>query len=209
MKRSGSAVWLRAWSAACALFVLAGCAEKPFRYAASDLSGRLQSSTAVLPFDNASTDLDAEKICREAVIRELEGRGYRVVSREATDAALKRIGVTDGGQLPAYKPQELGRATGTPGLVYGTIEEFMSQNIGVYANRKVVLRLRWVDADSGERLFEDVGTGASREFSKPEKATEAFLKNLARKAADKARGIFLKAEAEKAAAQALKELPRR
>ncbi|MFA6030632.1 MAG: GNA1162 family protein [Elusimicrobiota bacterium] len=191
------------------LAALAGCGHKAVRYAAADLPARMPASVAVMPFDNLSTDVDAPKVVRGVVERDLAATGLSVRPVEGTDEALRAIGVTDGGQLKAYAPADLARAVGADGLLYGSVESFQIQNLGVYVRRTVVVRLTLVEGASGEKLWEAEGKGSSQSFARPQHAGREFVRELVQDALSKMTGKVLAAEAEKAVFAALAEMPRR
>ncbi len=159
-----------------ALLVAAGCAPAPVRFTSANFHALAPPRVAVLPFDNWSVDLVGPAMLRSLFEARLRERGYEVVSMEAVDARLRELGVTHGGQLKAFSPQALGSALGVEGLIYGTVEEFVMQNIGFIARRCVRLHARLVHAAGGERLWEDTGEGnwARVTFDKKE-AQRIFL----------------------------------
>ncbi|MBI5245135.1 MAG: DUF799 family lipoprotein [Elusimicrobia bacterium] len=174
-----------------------------------DLAARAPVEVAVLPFGNEAVNLLGPQMLRKMVAERLEGLGYRPRPLDEVDEKLKGIGVSDGGQLPAYKPVEVGKALGVDGLFYGTVERFSNQNVGFYRQRVVVLKLRLVHAPSGERLWEAEGEGRTRRVAGTDEAVRAFLEGVIEQAAETAQGHPLRPEAEKAVASLLTSLPGR
>jgi len=163
----------------CAVFFLASCSglqnKKDFMVSPA-LSASKGSLAAVLPFDNASTDLNAETILRDMVAKGLERKGWMVMKNEAVDEKLNELGVSDGGQLPAFKVQDIVARTGARILCYGYIEDFKFQNLGFIVRKNVELELKIVDGLSGEVLFEGAGKGSDTKFyTDKEEAKKAFI----------------------------------
>lgn len=196
--------------AALAAAALAGCAGGRVRYEAPDLSARLPSSVAVLPFDNEAVSLRAPILARQLVLEALGARGWRTADRAEVDAALAQLGVTDGGQLRAFKPRRVGEALGVPGLLYGTVEEFTYQNVGFVRRRAVRLSLRLVEAATGDLLWEASGEEVNSQFAlRKGRAGRSFLEGVLEQAAETALGVPLMLESRAAVDEALSHLMRR
>ncbi|HBL16958.1 MAG: hypothetical protein A2X36_08500 [Elusimicrobia bacterium GWA2_69_24] len=189
----------------------AGCAGgQVVLYEASDLGPRLPRKVAVLPFGNHTVSLKGPERLRPLVIRGVRDAGFEVPEAEGVDQALRGIGITDGGQLGAVKPDELGRTLGVDGLLYGVLEDFVNQNLGAVRRRVVRLNLRLVAAESGEKLWEGVGTGQSTDVALDQKAIErAFIEGMAVQALETALGTPLQREAEAAVRELFGRFPRR
>lgn len=189
---------------------LAACGPRALVYRSPDLLSRLPQRVAVLPFDNETVDLRGPELLRELVAERLAARGHTIVPAEEVDAALRGIGVTDGGQLKAFAPAEVGRAVGAEGLFYGTLEDFVHQNLGFVRRRMVRLRVKLIEAGSGERLWEAVGRDEySRVVLKPKKAGRAFVEGVAEEAAEGALGRPLLPESRRAVSKLFRPYPRR
>ena len=132
-------------------WLLCGCAA-PKVYIASDYAA--SGVVAVLPMVNESNDLDGPPFLRRLLQDGLASGGFRVLPLEAIDASLKTQGFTDGGQLHAATPQKIGEWTGADTLLYSTIEDFDYINVGFYAQRRVKIAARLVNAKTGECLWE-------------------------------------------------------
>jgi len=104
------------------------------------LADRRPSKLVVLPFDNETSDLTGPELVRGMVAGRVGGAGYESPGLAAVDSTLKEMGITDGGQLGAVSTEALGRAFDTDGLLFGSLEEFTYQNIGVLRRRLVRLR---------------------------------------------------------------------
>lgn len=193
------------------VFFLAGCAslnsKKEFNISPNLLT--LKNSTlAVLPFDNASNDLTAEKFLREKVLKKFISKGWTVISNESVDEKLNELGISDGGQLAAFNYQELGSKVGARILCYGYIEDFKFQNLGYVVIKNVSLSLRLVDSITGETLFEGRGIGKDTQIhTSKEEAKKAFILENAFKLAGNILNKPLAQESEKAIDEIFKNLP--
>jgi hypothetical protein len=203
-RRTAAAALLLAALALCA------CAPKALVVLTPDFAARAPSSVAVLPFDNLSNSLRAPELLRGLAAERLGGRGYAVKPVGETDEALRGIGLTDGGQLPAYKPAELAQALGVDGLFYGTVERFSYQNLGFFIQRAVELTMKLVEPKSGESLWEGVGEGVTFRIEIDKKdAGRAFVEGVAVQVVETAMGRPLAPESEVAVSRLLSSLPGR
>lgn len=165
---------------------------------------------ALLPFENYSNDVSAPDLLREEVSKRFALRGYAPLGTGETDEKLRAIGITDGGQLPAVKPADIGRALGVDLLCYGSLEDFTFQNLGFVIRKSVRLRLKIVSAGTGETLFEASGRGRDvRLFLNRDEATAAFIVYSAEKLAQNMLKHPLLAESERAMGDIFGRLPQR
>jgi hypothetical protein len=190
---------------------LTGCATtREAFYQAPDFAAKAPDRVAVLPFDNETTSLQAAGILRRLVAERLPTQGYSCVPLEAADETLQGMGVTDGGQLGAYAPKSLGEALQAKGLLYGSVEEFAYQNVGFIQRRIVRLRLRLLDAETGERLWEDVGEEEEGQIVLDRKdAARAFVRGVLDQAVGTALRSPLMRESQAAVEKVFQRLPRR
>ena len=165
---------------------------------------------AVLPFDNQSTDISASDIMRKLAAENLSRRGYLPLQAEEVDGKLSALGVSEGGQLPGVKPEEIAKAAGTDLLLYGDVEDFTFQNLGFVIRKSVGLKVRLVSASTGETLYEGTGSGKDvKVFMNGDEAKAAFVEQMAVKLVQNILKSPLKKEAEAAAWKAIDGLPRR
>lgn len=112
--------------------------------------------TALLPFSDETSSLDGPPLVRQLVYERLKAGGYDLVSLEETDAALRRHGFSEGGQLAAAKPADIAKWLGAGRLVYGNITDFGEIMAGVYNRRMVKGSARVWDAATGKEIvFEE------------------------------------------------------
>jgi len=187
-----------------------GCAGKAALLVAPALRTWPDARVAVLPFDNQSTDLSAPDIMRKLAAEGFAKRGYQPLPLEEVDGKLSGLGISEGGQLPSIKPEELGRALGADLLCYGDVEDFTFQNLGFVVRKNVALNVKLLSASSGEVLYEASGAGKDFKFyMNKDEAKAAFVEQLALKLVQNLLKTPLKKEAEAAAWKALDGLPRR
>jgi hypothetical protein len=138
------------FSAAVIFFIFAGCAAtKPV-----DPNWMPPQSVAVLPFDNMSLDENGPVLVRLIFIGYLTNMGYIVQAPDRTDAILRDLGITYGGQLNSITPGELVRKLGVDGLIYGTVLKF-EYTVGLIDTKKGVrLRASFLDGWRNVSLWE-------------------------------------------------------
>jgi hypothetical protein len=187
-----------------------GCAGKAAYLVSPALRTAADPRVAVLPFDNQTTDMSAPDIMRKLAAEGFGRRGYPTLDFEEVDAKLSALGVSEGGQLPGVKPQDIGKALGADLLCYGDVEDFTFQNLGFLIRKNVTLHVRLVSASTGETLYEGTGNGKDMKvFFDRESAKRAFVEQMAEKVVANIFKVPLKREADLAASRALDSLPRR
>jgi len=209
-KSQKTKLFLLAFSVSPLALSFCGCAGGGAYLVSPSLRVAADPRVAVLPFDNQSTDVGAADIMRKLAAQGFEKRGYPYLPLDEVDAKLSGLGVSEGGQLPALKPADIGKALGADLLCYGDVEDFTFQNLGFVVRKSVGLRVKLVSASTGETLYEGSGSGKDLKmyFNKDE-AKAAFVEQLAVKLVQNILKTPLKREAEAAAWKALDRLPRR
>jgi hypothetical protein len=90
------------------------------------------------------------------------------------------------------------------------VEEFAYQNVGFIQRRIVRLRLRLLDAETGERLWEDVGEEEEGQIVLDRKdAARAFVRGVLDQAVGTALRSPLMRESQAAVEKVFQRLPRR
>lgn len=168
--------------------LLVGCPSGGGHYLRKDY--RPPATLAVLPLDNLTTDVDGPVVARFWLDQRLtELKGYKTLPLDEVDAALKRLGVTDGGQLRALAPGQACSALGTEAVVTGDLLEFGTKTTGFLNVKQVSARFEMTDCRTGERLWRAEGHGASSTAATSASgAMRAGLKSLASRFAEKAMG---------------------
>lgn len=166
------------------------------------------SLVAVLPFNNASTDISAEKFLRDMVSKKFLEKGWSIIPNDTVDEKLMEMGISDGGQLAAFKYQDLSSKLGARILCYGYIEDFKFQNLGYIVKKKVSLNIKLIDAFSGELLLETSGIGSDTKIHINKKeAQKAFVSENVVKIAGNILKKPLMKESEKAVEEIFKKIP--
>jgi hypothetical protein len=161
-----------------------GCVTAPPVYIATEVQPFHR--IAVLPLSNEATDLDGPIFIRKLIQEGLSRRGANLVPLDEIDAKLKDNGFTDGGQLRAAQPADMGQWLGADTLLYTTVVDFGYINIGFYWQRKVKVLGRLVDAKTGTRLWEtERGITTRWIVTDKEHAKREFVTQLAVQAAEK------------------------
>ncbi len=105
---------------------------------------------AVLPFYNATNDVDGPGMVRELFAKRLDRFHYDVLALEDVDRLLRdRMGITLGSQLELTTALELGETLGVDGVFYGYLLDFDQITTGVYNVKKVRVGLKLVDTKTG------------------------------------------------------------
>lgn len=163
-----------------------GCAVPKRAFYVNPVAGTTQK-IAVLPMNNFTTDLDGPDVVRPIAVKTLQSCGKTLPELEYVDETLRGIGVTDGGQLPAFNPKMLGEKLGVDAMLYGELEAFNYVNLGYYQKRSVGVHFWLVDTVTGEKLWEDTASEVtSNVAASKEDAKEAFAAGVLEKWAEKA-----------------------
>jgi len=187
------------------LLLLAGCA--PSKVYVSK-TYHTPKRVAVLPMSNETNDLDGPVLVRKLLQEHLEDRFFERAPLEEIDAALRDHGFTDGGQLRAAKPQDLGEWTKADGLLYSVLEEFNYLNVGFYWQRRVKIKARLVDAGTGESLWESEKGWITQGIATSKREAERqFAIQMAIKAAEKMTHQPLRPESLEAVYRLIRTLP--
>jgi len=187
--------------------LLGGCAgNKAFVSTQYVAAGRV----AVLPIANETTDLDGPAYVRQLIVDGLRARGFNVSDPAEVEKIMKDNGFTDGGQLNAAKPEDMGKWLSADTLFYNTLVYFSEINIGFYWQRKVTVAGKLVDAKTGEKLWEDEKTWMTLNVvTDREKAKQEFAAQMAVKAIEKIAHAPLQPESRIAVKRLLDTLPHR
>lgn len=134
------------------MFVLAACAQR-VRYVRPDPSNPV-FTVAVLPFYNASNDVEGPRLIRKEFFKRLQNRQYSVMPLEESDALLvNKMGITLGDQLEMTTPEQLGEVLGVDAVVYGYVLNFDDITTGIYNMTKVRAGFKLVDVKTGSVLW--------------------------------------------------------
>ncbi len=94
---------------------------------------------AILPIDNYTNDVNGSRILREVIYKTLleNSKGYEVQDIETTDALLRDVGITDGGQLKIISPIEISEVLGVDGLLYLKLDQMELLTLPFYHVRRI------------------------------------------------------------------------
>ena len=116
----------------------------------------LRDRVAILPFDNHSLDLEAGDKVRRVLREELLKRRYRIVSLKKIERKLRALGFTDGGQLRALPFSKLQKTIKADFYCYGEVLDYRLKSAVLASERRVVLRLRFVEYSSGKTVYDHI-----------------------------------------------------
>lgn len=141
---------------------LVACSGAKVRYVKTDFTA--PDIVAVLPPDNRSNDVTAPRAVAGAVSSALMGMGYFPIASPPQELILQRMGLTDGGQINAFKLSDIAKSLGTDGLARIVVEDFNKINLGVYVSPTVEATLTLIDA-SGDKLWESNSKFTQKQFN--------------------------------------------
>lgn len=154
---------------------------------------------AILPPENQSNDMTAVEVIQRAGGAMVTGRGYYALANKAQDEVLRKMGITDGGQLRAYKPSDICKNLGVQGLLYSTVENFNEINIGFWMSKKVKVNYTLVD-QNGETLWQGESSFSMKNLTiNPQAAAQAFVERKVGEVVEKIMKVHLVPESNMAA----------
>jgi len=188
------------------IFSLLGCICKEYLRERPDFPEKV----AVLAMTNYTNDLEGPDIIRALFYHRVSEMGYSPIPIEEVDELLNKEGISEGGQLSALSPRELGKILGVKGLFYGDLIEFNYINIGFVTSRIVRVRFKLVEAETEEILWEkEARSSKSNVTFLGEEAKEAFVEGIAEQVVEMILRSPLKEEAEGCVEKIMRTLPRR
>ena len=149
-----------------ALLLPWGCASEYSHHTYLKVGNVFKQKIAVLPFANETVDFDASPVFRYAVQGFLAHKGYQLLPTDQVNAVLKEQGISEGGQLSAFTPRELGEFLGADLLLYGTVTEFNTKYALIYSSIQVQGRFKLVQARTGNKIWEATSGSYSNNFSR-------------------------------------------
>jgi len=159
---------------------------------------------------NETNDLDGPVYIRKLIQEGLIARGVQVIPLEEIDQKLRDNGFTEGGQLRAAKPEDMGQWLGVETLIYTNLVDFGYINVAFYWQRKVTLVGRMLNAKTAERLWEaEKGWTTRWVVTDKEKAKKEFVTQLAIQAAEKLMKMPLAHESKITVNMLLDSIPKR
>ncbi len=161
---------------------------------------------AVLPLNNHSNDLRAEKLYREMMMNGLLDLGFTVAHNEDVVLMLRSKGLTDGGQLTGIPKSKLCKWLGVQAVFIGQIEKAQEFTTGVYNTKEfIVSQELWTTT---EKLWTNRAETKSKTFAvSTQMAADAVIDRAAGRALRKIRGHPLQLVIEEAVYIVQLELP--
>lgn len=114
---------------------------------------------AILPFANESNFIEAPEKVRQEFFQMMQSKGYTLMNVSEIDSALKEMGITDGGQLPALTVTQIREKIPAVFFCYGTVIEYAFKSALAFSQRKVEIRLRLVRAENEQTIWEKQEAG--------------------------------------------------
>ena len=185
----------------CSLAMLTGCGMPTIKgdLISSKAGAEMPDLVAILPPDNQSNDLSAVEVIQRSGGVLLTSKGYYGIANKAQDEDLRKIGLTDGGQLRAFKAADLCKALGVQGLLYSTVEDFNEINIGFWMSKKVKIKYALTDSN-GDSLWEGTCMFRVRQITiNPQSALQNFAQRKVGELVEKALRVHLVPESNMAA----------
>jgi hypothetical protein len=129
-----------------------------------DYKSKTPTSVAVVPFKNETVDMDAPNVFRPKLFNIISYKGYVSPPITEIDSKLAEKDIREAGQLNSMTPQEIGKLLNVDAVLYGTVTEWSTTYLVVYASIKVGAKFQLIDTKTGEQLWESEHTVAERKF---------------------------------------------
>ncbi len=140
--------------------LLSACTSIPARTVEADNPIK---TVAVLPFINNSNNVEGPAKMQFHFTAGLYERYYDVVEPDEVNQKLKdQMGVTLGAQLDMAKPDLLCKTFNVDGLLYGSLDDYISKPFGVYTIKRVRARAKLVDCKTGQTVWKGGAGGKSQ-----------------------------------------------
>lgn len=131
--------------------VMAGCAFRDPHTIVSDYDKRGIRLIALAPVDNKTDDMEAARLLREKILEALYFKGYPRIPLSMIDEKLKAGGSDD--RTGTMSPEAIGNLLGVDAVMYGTLTEWKTTFIGMYASTTVSVSLVLKDAQTGTTVW--------------------------------------------------------
>lgn len=131
--------------------VMAGCASRDPHTIVSDYDKRGIRLIALAPVDNKTDDMEAARLLREKILEALYFKGYPRIPLGMIDEKLKAGGSDRG--TGTMSPEAIGNLLGVDAVIYGTLTEWTTTFIGMYASTTVSVSLVLKDTQTGTTVW--------------------------------------------------------
>lgn len=112
----------------------------------------LPSIVAVMPFGNETQESGAAERMRKAVYNFFSSAPYVDVELAVVDEGIVRLERSTGARAVSVSPQEICRAIGCDGLLFGRVTDYQRSYAGVYSRLRAEAEIWLVDARTGKEL---------------------------------------------------------
>lgn len=110
-------------------------------------------AVAVVPMINMTLDPEASAILHNAVYERLQAKGYQKIDAARVGEVMKRLGIQTPEMLSGISYQRLGRELKCDAVIQGEVNQYGTQNQGVYSSVQVSCSLRMVHTATGKVLW--------------------------------------------------------
>jgi hypothetical protein len=122
--------------------------------------------TAILLFANETNTVDAPEILRNLMFDEAARHRFNLQPLADTESLLReQLKISDGGQLTAVTPQEIGQALGVDQLFFGDVLEWQKITTGVYNTVTVKANFKLVESKTGTVVWERTHAAGQRRIN--------------------------------------------
>lgn len=187
--------------------LISGCATTGGKALYYNEAAKAPDIVAILPPEDETTDMAAADTFQRVMATVMVALGYLPVVSPSQEDSLRQMGISDGGQLKAFKPRDISKKLGSDGLLYGNVSEFKDLNVGLYRERRVDFSGYLADA-SGAKAWESEGRSVSKKFTLSlDAVTQSFAEGLAQKMLQRILNIHLLEEASVAGVYMMQKIP--
>ena len=136
------------------LILLIGCRSGPTVYVHSNADFSLIKKVAVLPFENLTQDRFASDKVQKILVTELLSLGaFEVAEPGQVFRVLANQRIENVSNIAAPEIKKVGEALGVQALIFGTVVDFGSTQVGTNPSPEVTVQLRLVETQSGITLW--------------------------------------------------------
>jgi TolB-like protein len=144
------------------LLFVSGCGPKYFAKPGTDMSSI--KGIAVLPFENFTSDENADEKIRRIVITELLSRDRDVTEPGEITRILKELKIKSISSIKINEIQTIGKTLGVEAVMMGSVEAYgMSKGISV-TYPEVTINLRLIAVSSGAIIWSIRHTAGGADF---------------------------------------------
>lgn len=151
------------------VLVLAGCASKSVSkyFVREEVDFGFIQRTAVLPFENNSTDSFASERARDVTITQILSLGlFDTVEKVLVDNVLYEEGIEKGTPIDPLTLKRIGQRLDCQAVILGTVDLAGSGRVGAISYPEMALTLRLIEVNSGLILWQASGNLSGESFGR-------------------------------------------